>query len=394
MQNINFTESASSLDQLLRLAKEIGETVVAREAPVADQKGAYVRESIDALRKEKLTGLVVPKEFGGHGMGLFSLARISEELGSHYASVGLCFGMHCVGSAVIAAKATSWHREKYLERIARGQHLTTLALSEPGTGAHFYFPQTSLMPMSDETFLVNGGKTFVTNGGHADSYVVSTMAASEDANPEQFSCAVIDAQTEGLQWGREWDGLGMRGNSSRSLKLNNVTISADQILGAPGDQLWYVFNVVAPYFLIAMSGTYLGIAERALREGKDVLLKRVYAHNGTHLAQISLLQHRLGTLWARVERTRQLVSSAARGYDGGEANAVPTLLAAKAEVASCCVDTVNDVMTLTGGIGYAGNGILGMLLRDARASHVMAPTTDILYTWLGRSLLDQPILSD
>lgn len=394
MLKTNFTDSASSLEQLIRAAKEIGETIVAREAPVADQQGRYVGESMNALKKEKLTGLVVPRECGGHGMGLFSLARISEELGIHYASVGLCFGMHCVGAAVIAAKATSWHKQQYLERIAQGQHLTTLALSEPGTGAHFYFPQTSLMPMSGEAFLVNGAKTFVTNGGHADSYVVSTMAASEDANPEQFSCVVIDAQTEGLQWGGDWNGLGMRGNSSRSLKLSNVTITADQILGEPGDQLWYVFNAVAPYFLIAMSGTYLGIAVRALEEGKDILLKRVYAHNGTHLAQISLLQHRIGMLWARVERTRQLIYSAARRYDGGEANAIPALLAAKAEVASCCVDTVNDVMTLAGGIGYAGNGILGMLLRDARASHVMSPTTDLLYTWLGRSLLDQPILSD
>lgn len=388
------SESAASLNQLVQLADEIGATIVARERPHADASGAYVSESMQALKREKLTGLVVPQECGGHGLGLYSLARISETLGVHYASVGLCYGMHCVGSAVIAAKATSWHKEKYLERIARGQHITTLAVSEPGTGAHFYFPQTSLMPMSDETFLVNGGKTFVTNGGHADSYVVSTMAAAEDASPEQFSCIVVDAQAEGLQWGRDWDGLGMRGNSSRSLKLNNVTISADHILGAPGDQLWYVFNVVAPYFLTAMSGTYLGIAERALQEGKDILLKRVYAHNGTHLAQVSLLQHRLGVIWARVERTRQLIYNAALQYDAGESKAVPALLAAKAEVASCCVDTVNEVMTLAGGIGYADNGILGLLLRDARASHVMSPTTDLLYTWLGRSLLDQPILSD
>lgn len=388
------SESVASLNQLVQLADEIGATIVVRERPHADASGAYVSESMQALKREKLTGLVVPQECGGHGLGLYSLARISETLGVHYASVGLCYGMHCVGSAVIAAKATSWHKEKYLERIARGQHITTLAVSEPGTGAHFYFPQTSLMPMSDETFLVNGGKTFVTNGGHADSYVVSTMAAAEDASPEQFSCIVVDAQAEGLQWGREWDGLGMRGNSSRSLKLNNVTISADHILGAPGDQLWYVFNVVAPYFLTAMSGTYLGIAERALQEGKDILLKRVYAHNGTHLAQVSLLQHRLGVIWARVERTRQLIYNAALQYDAGESKAVPALLAAKAEVASCCVDTVNEVMTLAGGIGYADNGILGLLLRDARASHVMSPTTDLLYTWLGRSLLDQPILSD
>ena len=143
-----------------------------------------------------------------------------------------------------------------------------------------------------------------------------------------------------------------------------------------------------------MAGTYLGIADRALSEARSTLSKRMYAHNGSSLAQVSILQHRLGTLWAKVERTRQLIYNAALSGDNGDDSAVLSILAAKAEVASCAVDTVNEARTLAGGIGYENNGMLGMLLRDARAAHVMAPTTDILYTWLGRALLDQPLLSD
>jgi alkylation response protein AidB-like acyl-CoA dehydrogenase len=387
-------EFSGTIDQLIQKATAIAETVVAREYPDADKKGLWVRESMEALKAERLTALLVPKDSGGFGEGLYALVRICEILGKSYSSVGLCFGMHCVGTAVIAAKATRWQKNRYLEPIAEGKHLTTLALSEPGTGAHFYFPQTTLMPVSQNSFLVNGAKTFVTNGGHVDSYVLSTLGASEDASPDEFSCIVLDHKTPGMDWGKEWDGLGMRGNSSRSLKLTNITISDKQILGEPGDQLWYVFNVVAPYFLMAMSGTYLGIAERALEEAKKTLLRRVYAHNGINLAQVNLLQHRLGVLWARVERTRTLIYHAAALGDAGAANAIPVILSAKAEVANCCVDTVNDVMTLAGGIGYESNSLLGMLLRDARAAHVMSPTTDILYTWIGRALLDQPILSD
>jgi alkylation response protein AidB-like acyl-CoA dehydrogenase len=145
---------------------------------------------------------------------------------------------------------------------------------------------------------------------------------------------------------------------------------------------------------MAMSGTYLGIAEAALQEAKKTLSKRTYSHNGANLAQVSLLQHRLGMLWATVERTRRLLYSAAMEGDKGSPDAMPAVLAAKAEVAHTVVNVVNEAMTLSGGIGYQENGILGMLLRDARAAHVMSPTTDILYTWLGRTLLDQPILSD
>ncbi|WP_276374630.1 acyl-CoA dehydrogenase family protein [Chryseolinea sp. H1M3-3] len=379
---------------LINIAAEISKDTVEAERWQSDRDALWVFKTMAALKETKLTGLVVPRESGGLGQGLYALVRICEELGKGYSSAGLCFGMHCVGSAVISAKATRWQKETYLEPIAEGKHITSLALSEQGSGAHFYFPQTSLLALSKDDFLINGNKTFVTNGSHADSYVVSTMAASEEASPDQFSCIVIDAAVHGMHWGNRWEGLGMRGNSSRSLAITNLKISSNQILGEKGDQLWYIFNVVAPYFLMAMAGTYLGIAETALLEAKTSLLKRTYSYNGTTLAQVSLLQHRYGSLWARVESTRRLIYNAAEQGDNNSPGALCSLLAAKAEVAKTCVDVVNEVMTLVGGVGYQTNSLLAMLMRDARASHIMTPTTDILYTWLGRALLDQPILSD
>ena len=384
------------MDFHVLLKKTIGivNDIVVKESIHADKNASWVNESMKALKDSGLTALNVPTENGGHGHGLYALVRICEELGKGYSSAGLCYGMHCVGTAVIAAKATKWQKENYLEPIAKGKHITTLALSEPGSGAHFYIPQTSLLPISEDEFLINGGKSFVTNGSHADSYVLSTVAASADAAPDQFSTIIIDEGTNGMHWGEEWTGIGMRGNSSRSLHLLNVHLPGKQIIGEKGDQLWYVFNVVAPYFLIAMAGTYLGIAQSAFDEARNSLMKRTYSYNGSSLAQVSILQHRLGVMWAKVESTRRLIYNAALLGDKGDAGALLSILASKAEVAQCAVNTVNEAMTLTGGIGYQHNGLLGMLLRDARAADVMAPTTDILYNWIGRSLLDQPLLSD
>ncbi|WP_035362160.1 acyl-CoA dehydrogenase family protein [Dyadobacter alkalitolerans] len=382
------------LSTIVDKAREIAHEVTLNEVVTADSQGVWVQKTMEALMQSKLTGLVAPSDCGGMGHGLFALTRVCEELGKAYASAGLCFGMHCVGTAVIASKATQWQKESYLQPIAEGKHLTTLALSEPGTGSHFYFPQTALLALSEDEFIITGGKSFVTNGGRAHSYVISTMAASEDAGPGQFSCAILDENSLGMQWGKKWDGLGMRGNSSISLNLNNIHITSKHILGQKGDQLWYVFNVVAPYFLMAMAGTYLGIAESAIQEAKSVLLTRHYTFNGSSLSHVSILQHRLGTLWAKVESTRRLIYSAAMGGDSGATDAVLSILAAKAEVAKCAVDTVNEAMTIAGGIGYQQNARLGLLLRDARAADVMSPTTDLLYTWIGRSLLDLPLLSE
>jgi alkylation response protein AidB-like acyl-CoA dehydrogenase len=359
-----------------------------------DRDARWPERSIRELQRAGLGGLVVPSGEGGLGFGLFALARACEILGQQCASTALCFGMHCVGSAVIAAKATSHHRERYLEPIVRGEHVTTLALSEPGTGAHFYLPRTRMNERGADALELDGEKTFVTNGGHADSYVVSTVAADSGARPGTFSCVVVPRDARGLAWGAPWAGLGMRGNSSRSLRFDRVVVSQSELLGAPGDQIWYVFNVVAPFFLIAMAGTYLGIATRAEHEARAHVAGRRYEHSGSSLAEVGVVQHKLGSLWGLVERTRGLVYRAAHVADAGEPESLPSLCAAKAEVADCVVGAVGEAMTLCGGIAYRSDGVLWRLLRDARAAHVMSPTTDLLRTWLGRALLDLPLLGD
>jgi alkylation response protein AidB-like acyl-CoA dehydrogenase len=312
-------------------------------------------------------------------------------LGQACASTAICFGMHHVATAVIAAKATERQRKEYLEPIAAGDHLTTLALSEPGTGAQFWLPQTALTSDRDG-WRVNGEKSFVTNGSRADSYVVSTVAADPDAPPGEFSCVVVDADSPGLSWHGTWDGIGMRGNSSLGAALSDVPVTEDALLGAPGDQIWYVFEVVAPYFLTAMAGTYLGVAQASLAEATAHLRSRRHAHTGRALASEPGLQHRLGVLWAQVEATRRLVYWAAEEGDSGGPETLPALTAAKAQVADTAVTVTNDAMTLVGGMGYRDRHPLERHLRDARAAHVMSPTTDILRTWTGRALLDVPLL--
>ncbi|HEX4867271.1 MAG TPA: acyl-CoA dehydrogenase family protein, partial [Acidimicrobiales bacterium] len=160
-------------------------TCVARDVagPLADEvdvEGRWPAEALGALQEAGLGGLVVPESAGGLGHGLGALAEVCEVLATACASTAMCFGMHAVGSAVIAAKATEEQQERYLEPIVTGRHLTTLTLSEPGTGAHFWLPRTELR-RTGSGFTVSGGKTFVTNAGHADSYVVSTVAADPGA---------------------------------------------------------------------------------------------------------------------------------------------------------------------------------------------------------------------
>jgi isovaleryl-CoA dehydrogenase len=372
------------------LAEHIARTTLEPHAEEVDRSGTWPKHGFEALRNAGFLGLNAPREVGGSGQGLQTLTLVCETLAKSCSSTAICFGMHCVGTAVISAKATSYQRDTYLRAIAEGKHITTLALSEAGSGSHFYFPETRLAAEGDH-FLVNGAKHFVTNGGHADSYVISTVASMPDAELGDFSCLILDKHTPNLRWGPPWNGFGMRGNESRTLHIENAPVPKRNLLGNEGDQTWYVFEVVAPYFIMAMSGVYLGIAQAALEIALDHVKTRTFGHSGEALADAPAIQLHIAEMWTALRKTRLLITEAARLGDSGDPQAMLSILAAKADVAATAVEVVNEAMTLCGGAAYAQNSRLGRLLRDARASHVMAPTTDLLRLWMGRSLLDRPL---
>lgn len=379
------------LVKLRDLAAGIATTVLARECERIDREAAWPVKGMRALADAGLTGLHIPQRLGGLAQGLLALAVVSEELARHCSSTAMCFGMHSVAAKVLAAKSTAAQDEKFLRPIAEGRHISSLALSEPGTGTYFFLPRTTLRREGD-AYVLEGEKSFVTSGGRADSYVVSAVPAGQELDPGAFSCLAVEADSAGLQWQQPWDGYGMRGNSSCNVQLNGVRAAKENLLGAEGDEIWYVFEVVAPYFIIAMSSVYLGIAQAALDDAISHLKNRRHAHTDETLSEQPVLSHELANCWIELEATRQLVYHAAREADAGAAGAPLALFAAKAKVAEVVNAVTDTTLILTGGRGYAANGKITRLHRDARAANVMSPTTHLLKAWLGRSLLDMPLL--
>ncbi len=385
------TDLGADLLKLQSLAAEIASKVLAPNAARVDHDAAWPAEGMSALARASLMGLHVPRRLGGHEQGMLALSVITEELGRACGSTAMCFGMHSIAAKVLAAKATPDQEERFLRPIAEGRHITSLALSEPGTGAHFFLPRATFLA-EGEDYLLNGEKSFVTNGGHADSYVVSAVPPGAELDPGAFTCLAVMADTPGLEWRPAWNGYGMRGNSSQPLGLNQARVANDNVLGAQGDQIWFVFEVIAPYFLTAMAGVYLGIARAALEAAIDHLKSRRHSHTGAALSDLSALWPEVAEAWTEIEATRQLVRHAARLGDAGAEGAPRALFAAKAKVAKTVNAVTETAMILMGGRGYAENSQITRLHRDARAANVMSPTSHLLRTWLGRSLLDLPIL--
>jgi isovaleryl-CoA dehydrogenase len=380
------------IKSLQSIAQKATDEIIGPKAKDVDEKSEWPKHSFDALKSAGLMGLHVPRNLGGHEQGLLALAALTETIGMGCASSAICYGMHCVGTAVITAKATPYHQEHFLKPIAQGKHITTLSLSEHGTGSHFYFPQTQLN-QNEGNYVITGTKQFITNGSFADSYVISTtISKGTKSDVGEFNCLILENDTKGLKWLSPWRGFGMRGNSSLGLELKNIEVSKENLLGNEGDQTWFVFEVVAPYFLIAMAGTYLGVAQEAFNIAASHLKTRTFSHSGESLADVQVLQVKIAQMWTEVQKTRALIYEAGRAGDQGESEALLFILNAKADAAETAVNICNEAMTICGGSAYKENSKLAQLLRDARASHVMAPTTDILRTFAGKTILGLPIL--
>lgn len=376
---------------LQEAAARVAREVLQPASAAVDREGLWPAAGMQALAQAQLAALHVPRRLGGHEQGLVTLATITEELASACGSTAMCFGMHCVATKVMAAKSTPAQDEKFLRPIAEGRHITSLALSEPGTGSHFFLPRVQINT-EDDGYVLEGEKSFVTSGGHADSYVFSAVPPGQELDPGAFSCLVVEAGSPGLEWQDPWRGFGMRGNSSRNVRLNRVRAPHENLLGSEGDQIWYVFEIVAPYFITAMSAVYLGIARAALETAIAHLKARRHSHTGEALSDIPALWHLVAESWTELEATRQLVHHAARLGDENAATAPLALFGAKARVAETVNKVTENALILSGGRGYAEDGVIARLHRDARAANVMAPTTHLLKTWLGRSLLDMPLL--
>jgi isovaleryl-CoA dehydrogenase len=122
------------------------------------------------------------------------------------------------------------------------------------------------------------------------------------------------------------------------------------------------------------------------------LKSRRHSHTGERLSEVSVLWHEVADAWTEIQATRQLVHHAGRQFDAGAEGAQLALFAAKARVAKTANIITDAAMVLMGGRGYTEDSPITRLHRDARAAHVMSPTTHLLQTWLGRSLLDLPLL--
>lgn len=380
----------TKLEELISENEKVARETLARGAEKVDRERRFPRENITVLGRRGVLGLLVDVEYGGAGGGLREMSQVLEQMAQACPSTAMVALMHYCATAVIAAKGSAKLKQALFPAIARGEHLATLAFSEPGSGGHFYSP-ISQARQNGQGMMLSADKSFVTSAGEADSYVVSTRAVSAKG-PQEVDLFLVRKGTRGLEVSGRFEGLGLAGNASGPMKFKDLVLDVEDRLGDEGSGFQTMLEVVLPHFQIGSASVSLGIAAAAFRIATAHVSARKYEHaGGAPLAQIPRVQFLEAEMALELRSARAYLSETIRRALTGDPEAMLDVIGVKARAAEACLAVVSRAMTLGGGAAYGRQGGLERIFRDAQAASVMAPTTDVLKDFLGKACLGLPL---
>lgn len=370
---------ASYMDVLNRIIDD----VIAPQAAEIDTTGAFPRAALEALGQAGLLGLISASEVGGWGLSHRAAALVVERIASVCASTAMVVCMHYSGTAVIEAHGSREVREA----IAKGQHLTTLAFSEAGSRSHFWAPLSTAAKV-DGGIRLDAKKSWATSAGQADSYVWSSQSLSDD---KTITIWLVPAATDGLTIPAPFDGLGLRGNYSSPITAEGVMIPADAMLGVDGGGFDIMMGIVLPYFQMMSAGFSVGTMEAATTKSIQHITNTKFEHLGQTLADLPTIRAYLSRMRIKTDASRALLLDSLNALEQGREDAMLRVLQVKAAAGETSTEVTDLAMRVCGGAAFRKEVGVERNFRDARASLVMAPTSDALYDFIGKALCGLPL---
>lgn len=374
--------SPATLAALDTLDWVIAEAVAPAAAEI-DQTGAFPRQAIDALGAAGLLGLISAQEVGGQGQAHRAATLVVERLARECASTAMVVCMHYAGTAVIEAHGPREIREA----IAAGRHLTTLAFSEAGSRSHFWAPLSSAVASNGHVQL-DAHKSWATSAGQADSYVWSSRPLAEEGASTIW---LVPGDADGLRIPTPFNGLGLRGNSSSPVTASGVVVPRGAMLGQDGGGFEIMMGIVLPYFQLMNAGFSVGTMEAATTKTAAHVGGAQLQHLGQSLSDLPTIRAYIARMRIKTDMARALLLDTLAAVETGRADAMLRVLEVKAAAGECATEVTEMAMRVCGGAAFRKEVGVERHFRDARAATVMAPTTDVLYDFIGKAVCGVPL---
>lgn len=369
----------SALDALDRIVTDTLEPLALR----TDREARFPREVIRALADAGVLGLVSATAVGGQGQGLREAAQVVTRLAQACPSTAMIVCMHYCATAVIEAFGPDAVRRD----VAAGKHLSTLAFSEAESRSHFWAPVSTARADGGHVVL-DARKSWVTSAFEADSYVwSSTPLAAEGAS----TLWLVDARSDGLGQPVAFDGLGLRGNASTPITAQGVRIPAANRLGEDGKGFDAMMGVVLPWFTSLNAACSVGLMEGALSRAAAHVGGTKHQHLGSSLADLPTIRAYLGRGRIKIDLAHALLQDTLTAITTGRADTLLRVLEVKVAAAETALEVTDLAMRVCGGAAFRKEAGIERLFRDARAASVMAPTSDVLYDFIGKAVTGLPL---
>jgi acyl-CoA dehydrogenase len=376
-----FTDEHEMLRQSLRsfIAKEI-----APHAQEWEKRGAFpYREVFKQFADLGFLGINMPEEYGGSDAGFVGTVVFAEEMvRSNSSGLGASLGLHAsIALPYIADLGTPEQKQKYLVPGIKGEAIGCLAVTEPGAGSDVSSIRTSAEKDGD-SYIINGSKMFITNGGIANFGIVAAKTDKEKGHAG-ISIFLVDTDTPGFTVSRDLEKLGWKASNTAELAFTDVRVPSSAMLGGENEGFTNIMIHFQEERLYMAIGA-VSEAQMALDLAIEYSKERVQF--GRPISGFQVTRHKIADMATEVEAARQLVYNTIRMHIEGEP--------CQTEVAMCklfacemATRVTNQALQIFGGYGYMMEYQVQRLWRDARIGPIGGGTSEVQREIIGRLLL-------
>ncbi|KZK96729.1 Acyl-CoA dehydrogenase [Pseudovibrio sp. Ad26] len=372
------------IDALRETIRRWAQDKLAPRAAEIDETNEFPNDLWKEMGDLGVLGMTADPEYGGTGMGYLAHVVAVEEISRASASVGLSYGAHsnlCVNQ--INRHGTPEQKAKYLPKLCSGEHVGSLAMSEPGAGSDVVSMKLRAEKRNDR-YVLNGNKMWITNGPDASTLVVYAKT-DPDAGPKGMTAFIIEKGMKGFSTAQKLDKLGMRGSNTCELVFEDCEVPYENVLGEEGRGVNVLMSGL-DYERVVLSGGPLGIMAAAM----DIVVPYIHERKqfGKAIGEFQLMQGKIADMYTLMNASRSYVYAVANACDRGETT--------RKDSAGCILYSAENATKLAleaiqslGGNGYINEYPTGRLLRDAKLYEIGAGTSEIRRMLIGRELFQE-----